>query len=140
MISRLRKAVITLLVTGDIDAWSFWHVCPGCCESFEDALEKCLDVLLAVLLGRVMRILQRRRWLGHAEALDFAGLLEGICHLLTQIYREFCGDKSRGRAAEADAAATAAPLRPSLLDGVSGPDVGGVSLDTVPEACSCAAA
>ena len=42
--SSLVRTILTTLITGDIESLVFEHVCPGCCVSREDCLQKCTVV------------------------------------------------------------------------------------------------
>ena len=64
--SRLVRVVLEALCTGDVTGWVVEHICvgPQCCLGEEECLDKFPTYFLAVLLGFMCPIFQRRRWEG----------------------------------------------------------------------------
>ena len=85
----LTRSIIWALFTGNIWSEITEHVCPGCCSSFEDCLEKFIGFAMLALTNCSPPTFDRSRWTGQDLATDWAGLFEGLHRLLTRIYTLF---------------------------------------------------
>lgn len=106
--SKLRRAIVEVLLTGDPFSHRLVHRCSGCCSGEADCRVKFQVYLTAALVGHTPRPFDRSRWTDQEHSLRWVGLLEANHRLFSRTYERFAQRLSRKRRQEGPARGKAA--------------------------------
>ena len=88
----IRRCVLGSMLNGSLEQDAITHYCPfGCCDSFENSLDKFSNWVTWCLLPHKAVRFARNRWTGQSESVAWAGLLASCHNLLARVMTKYTG-------------------------------------------------
>jgi hypothetical protein len=81
-----KRAILEGLSDGDLDKFEWVHYCKGCCRDESDFKSKLVTYVVKVFMGKVIRVYQRRTFVGQAETLTAVALFERFHRLFSRSF------------------------------------------------------